>query len=500
MDKNLQSSFIAKAMVGVAVSQPLFAITACTPKEAVQEKPNIVVVLCDDLGYGDLGCFGHEYIETPTLDQMAADGIKLTNFYSTAAVSSPSRAGLLTGRNPNKAGFYDFIPGPKYSEDCRDMVQLQAHEITIPALLKTAGYSTCLAGKWHCNSYFNSPKNTQPNDFGFDHWFATHNNASPSHKNPANFVRNGEAVGELIGFSSEVVVNEAINWLESRKEETNPFYLHVTFHEPHENIASPDDLVEKHLPHSINREQAEYFANVENMDRNLGRLVEYLKENYGSNTLIVFSSDNGPETLGRYSRAIHSYGTTGGHKGMKLWTNDGGIHVPGIMTWLGKDTFKGETDAVVSALDYLPSFCELAGVALPERNIDGESMLAIFEKGEFTRESHLMWVFYDALNEQAVALRDGDWKIMCSLYVDGEILPNLHNLYPGNYEVVKNAELRDFSLYNLKEDRYETTDVSEANPEIFAKMKAKVQEEYNQLMAESHVWVRPESEIRKEKK
>ncbi len=492
MNKLLQNGFLTKTVVGAAASLPLVAATSCTAAQE-QSKPNIVVVLCDDLGYGDIGCNGHEYIKTPTLDRLAEEGIRLTNFYSTAAVSSPSRAGLLTGRNPNKAGFYDFIPGPKKSEDCRDLVHLQAHEITIPALLKSAGYSTCLSGKWHCSSYFNNPKkNPNPDHFGFDHWFATHNNAAPSHRNPNNFVRNGEKVGELIGYSSEVVVNEAIGWLESRKDETNPFYLHVTFHEPHENIASPEDLVEKHLGHAKNREEAEFFANVENMDRNLGRLVDYLREKHGENTLIVFSSDNGPETLMRYSRAKHSYGTTGGLKGMKLWTNEGGIHVPGIMTWLGKETFTGVSESVVSALDYLPSFCELAGVELPERKIDGESMLTIFEDGKFERKTSLIWLFFDAINDQVAALRDGDWKIMCSLYVDGELLPNLHNLYSGNYETIKNAELRDFTLYNLKEDRFETTDLSKSNPEMFEKMKAKMKVEFDALMAESHVWVRQE--------
>ncbi len=493
MSKNLQNSFLAKAIVGVAVAQPLVACTSTSAEE--QEKPNIVVVLCDDLGYGDLACFGHDVIETPNLDRLAKEGIKLTNFYSTAAVSSPSRAGLLTGRNPNRAGFYDFIPGPKKSEDCRDLVHLQEYEVTIPALLKSAGYSTCLSGKWHCSSYFGTNKQPNPDHFGFDHWFATHNNAMPNHRNPKNFIRNGEKVGELQGYSSEVVVNEAITWLEA-KEGDNPFYLHVTFHEPHENIASPEHLVKKYLPKAENEQQAEFFANVENMDTNLGRLLDYLREKHGDNTLIVFSSDNGPETLGRYSRAIHSYGTTGGLKGMKLWTSEGGIHVAGIMNWLGKkDMFKGETNAVVSALDYLPTFCELAGVEAPtHRELDGESFTSLLKTGEFQREKPLLWVFYDAINSQRAALRCGDWKILCTLNYNGEEIPHLHNVYPGNYDMVKDAEMVNFSLYNLSTDRFETTDLA-SNPEYKAKfeeMKALLKARYDNLLADSHVWVRPE--------
>ncbi len=486
----LQSSLIAKAIAGVAVAQPLAATAA--GEATTQSLPNIVVVLCDDLGYGDLGCFGHKVIQTPNLDKMASEGIRLSNFYSAAAVSSPSRAGLLTGRNPNRAGFYDFIPGPKKSEDCRDLVHLQAHEITIPALLKSAGYATCISGKWHCSSYFNSDKQPKPDHFGFDHWFATHNNASPNHRNPNNFVRNGEKVGELMGYSSEVVVNEAIGWLESRADDA-PFYLQVTFHEPHENVASPRHLTQKYLSSAQNENEAMYFANVENMDTHLGRLMEYLKRVHGDNTLVVFSSDNGPETLGRYSRAIHSYGSTGGLHGRKLWTTEGGVHVSGIMQWLGaKGKFTGETDAVVSSLDYLPTFCELAGVALPDRDLDGESFVSLLNKGEFERTKPLIWAFYDALNNQRVSMRYGDWKILCSLEYKGEELPRLHNVYPGNYDSIKDAKMTNFSLYNLKEDRNETTDLSKSNKKQFEAMKKLLKSEYDKLVAGSHVWVRPE--------
>ena len=152
----------------------------------------MVVMLCDDLGYGDLAGYGLPKIKTPFLDQMAKDGIRFTDFYSTAPVCSPSRVGLLTGRRPNRSGVYDWIPG---GSD----VHMRESEITIPQLLRKAGYATCMSGKWHCNGKFNSPQQPQPDDAGFDHWFATQNNASPSHENPNNFVRNGEPVGELKG-------------------------------------------------------------------------------------------------------------------------------------------------------------------------------------------------------------------------------------------------------------------------------------------------------------
>ncbi|WP_319501884.1 sulfatase-like hydrolase/transferase [uncultured Draconibacterium sp.] len=459
--------------------------------EKKESQPNIVVILCDDLGYGDLSSFGHSVIKTPNLDQLAEDGIKMSSFYSAAPVCSPSRAGLLTGRSPNRAGIYDFIPGPRKSEDCRDLVHLQAHEKTIPALLKTVGYSTCLSGKWHCSSYFNSDKQPTPGDLGFDYWFATHNNAAPSHENPRNFVRNGEDVGELQGFSCQLVVDEALNWLKNKKED-NPFYLQVCFHEPHEPIASPQDLVQKYMPKAENENQAEYFANVANMDKAVGRLFDYLKNNYGENTLVVFSSDNGPETLNRYSRAIHSYGSPGPLKGMKLWTTEAGFRVPGILYWMGKETFNGTTDAVVSSLDFMPTFAEISGATLPDVILDGQSIIPLIETGSMNRVKPLTWAFYDAINERMVAMRTNDWKIMCRLKSDTSYVENFHNIYDGNERMINEAELTDFVLYNMNEDISESTDVSEKYPEKFEEMKELLKVEYGNLLEGSFIWSRGE--------
>jgi arylsulfatase A len=459
---------------------------SCKNKET---KPNIVVILCDDLGYGDLSSFGHKVIQTPNLDEMAADGIKFTSFYSAAPVCSPSRAGLLTGRSPNRAGIYDFIPSPKMSEDCRDRVHLQENEVTIPAILKEVGYSTCLSGKWHCSSHFNSDKQPTPSHFGFDHWFATHNNAAPSHENPKNFVRNGEEVGQMEGFSCQLVVDEALNWLKT-KENNNPFYLQVCFHEPHEPVASPQELVQKYLPESETENQAQYFANVANMDAAVGRLVKYLKEKHGDNTLIIFSSDNGPETLNRHPRAIHSYGSPGELKGMKLWTNEAGFRVPGILNWLGKETFNGNSDAIISSLDFMPTFAEISGATLPNKILDGQSIIPLIKTGSQKRIKPLTWAFYDALNERMVAMRTDDWKIMCRLKHDTAYVERFHNIYEGNEVAVKSAELTDFVLYNMKEDLTESRNVSEKYPEEFEKMKALLKSEYGALVDGSHVWKR----------
>ncbi|WP_340157789.1 sulfatase-like hydrolase/transferase [uncultured Maribacter sp.] len=451
------------------------------------EQPNIIIFLCDDLGYGDLSSYGHPFIKTPNIDKLAATGIRMTNYYAAAPVCSPSRVGLLTGRSPNRAGVYDFIPGPKKSEDLRDKVHLQEGEETIPAMLKTVGYETALVGKWHCSSLFNNPAQPQPDYFGFDHWYATHNNASPSHKNPKNFVRNGEKVGQQEGFSCQLVVDEAMSWLDNR-EGNHPFYLQVTFHEPHEPVASPEDLMKEYLPYSNGLAEAEFFANVANVDKAVGRLLAYLEEKETENTLVIFTSDNGPETFTRYPGAKRTFGQTGGLKGRKLWTTEAGIRVPGIVNWIGKPMYTGTTDAVVSALDFLPTLSELTGAKLPNKELDGESFLSLIKTGKFERKKPLVWGFYNALNQHKVAMRYGDYKILARLKNNGEYLPQIMNVYDGNEALIKESELTDYELYNLIDDKMESVNLVEIEPEKFTKMKKLLHTEYGKLLEGSHIW------------
>ena len=463
---------------------------ACT-QDQTNLPPNIIVLLCDDLGYGDLACYGHPQIQTPNIDRLAAEGIKLTSCYSAAPVCSPSRVGLVTGRSPNRAGVYDWIPeANKETEDCRDLVHLRSTETAIPALLKEAGYQTSLVGKWHCNSKFNSPEQPQPSDFGFDWWFATQNNAHPNHENPTNFVRNGEVVGPMQGFSCQLVVKEAINWLDQADME-KPFYLQVCFHEPHEKVASPMDLVKKYEPVSKNHDEAQYFANVENVDLAVGKLMEKIVSlGEQENTLVIFTSDNGPETLNRYPTAYRSYGTPGELKGMKLWTHEAGFRVPGIIYWPGRIQTGVESDIPVSSLDLLPTFCSLAGVNVSDLELDGADISPMFEGRDVNRTKPLLWCYYNALNDQYVAMRDGDWKIMAKLKVEGDVLPSINNVHNGNEKLVKSATLDEHTLYHLSEDTSELKEVSKDYPGEFARMKELLKNQYDELLDGSHIWSR----------
>ena len=459
----------------------LGGILACLPVYAKRERPNIVVVLCDDLGYGDLECYGHPKIKTPHLNQLAKGGIRFTDFYSTAPVCSPSRVGLLTGRSPNRAGVYDWIPGGR-------SVHMRGSEVTIPQLLKKAGYATCMSGKWHCNGKFNSPQQPQPDAAGFDHWFGTQNNASPSHENPRNFVRNGKAVGPMQGFSCQLVMDEALAWLSEQqaKDTAQPFFLYVAFHEPHEPVASPKKMVDEYEGVAKNVDQAHYFANVTNLDAAVGKLMKALNAmKLDENTLIVFTSDNGPETLLRYGRGSRrSFGSPKPLRGMKLWTTDAGFRVAGIMHWPARIKAGQVSSQPVSALDFLPTFCELAETKPPEGlALDGASFLPALENKPITRKKPLVWVYYNALNRRRVAMRDGNWKVLAKLDIG-----KLNKVDARNMAQIKGATLSDFQVFDISKDIGESEDLSRSHPEKLIKLKQRLETHYKELVNGSHVW------------
>ena len=463
------------------------------PGAVAAERPNIVVILCDDLGYGDLGIHGHPHIQTPNLDKLANEGLRFTNFYSTAPVCSPSRVGLLTGRSPNRAGVYDWIPpNTKPRPDAREQVHMRKSEVTIAKLMQQAGYATCMSGKWHCNAAFNSPRQPQPGDAGFDHWFGTQNNAVPSHENPKNFVRNGKPVGRIEGFSCQIATDEVITWTTDHLEGNpdQPFFAYLAFHEPHEPVASPPRLVEKYSSVTQATDQAQYYANVHNVDLAVGKLVRALtKLNVRDNTLIVFTSDNGPETLNRYRSANRSWGITAHLRGMKLHTHDGGFHVAGLFNWPDGIKPGQVTNHVGSALDLLPTACELAGVELPaDRTFDGISLADFFATGSAPRRSKpLIWAYYNGINDARVAMRHGRWKVLAQL--NGGDLPKQQNLTPETHAKAKSATLTDFEIYDINEDPGETVNVFGRGIAEQAELVAAIKDSYSELVSDSPAWV-----------
>jgi arylsulfatase A len=441
-----------------------------------EERPNVLVVLADDLGYGDLGCYGEPDVQTPNLDRFAAEGMRFTNCYAAAATCSPSRTGLMTGRTPYRVGVYRWIP-------FMSPMHVSENEITIATLLRNAGYATCHAGKWHLNGMFNLPGQPQPDDHGFEHWFSVQNNALPNHRNPYNFVRNDIPVGPLQGFSGDLVADEAIQWLRTGRDKAKPFFLYVCFNEPHEPIATAEKYT-KLYERFPDPSQRAYLGNITQMDAAFGRLMKELADQHldGGKTLMFFTSDNGPALT-----KFHPYGSTGPLRDKKGSTYEGGIRVPGMVRWPGHIQPGQVSDEPVCGVDLLPTLCELTGVSAPnDRVIDGTSILPLFDGEAIVRRRPLFWQYNLAISKPVVALREGDWKILAA--IDPPCPKAGADITDEQMEVLKTARLTDFELYNLRTDVAETTDLAQAEPERFAALKAKLIATFEEIQQQAPVW------------
>lgn len=425
--------------------------------------PNVVIFLADDLGWGDLACYGHPQMKTPHLDRFATQGVRLTQCYSACGVCSPSRSAILTGRTPYRNGVFRWIPGG--SE-----IHLPTSEITLAEQLKGLGYETCHVGKWHLNGKFNSSEQPQPGDHGFDWWMATQNNAAPSHKNPVNFVRNGKEVGPLQGYSSLLVVDEAIHWLGKERDKSQPFFLNVWTHEPHLPIESDPEFMKLYDTEDVGL--AQHHGNVSQLDAAFGRLMATLeKMNLVENTIVVFTSDNGPEGSGKPnlkspgSQRDRTRGSTGGLRGRKRDDWEGGIRVPGMVRWPGHVQPGSVSDTPVIGSDWFTTISLIAGAKVPaDRVIDGADMRPAFTGKRIERPQPLYWRTHISSPDSRVAVRVGDWKI------------------------VANVDLDKFALFDVNRDWRETRDLSEANPDKFAEMKALLLKTDAAILADGPQW------------
>ena len=425
---------------------------------------DIVVVLCDDLGYGDLGCFGHPSIKTPNLDAFARQGMRFTDAYAAAPVCSPSRCGMLTGRTPFRLGVYDWIPPGS-------PMHLKRDEVTFARMLKEQGYATCHSGKWHANGKFNSPEQPQPGDHGFDHWFSTQNNAGPSHENPNNFVRNGEKVGPLKGYSSQVIVDEALTWMKAVPK-TKPINLFLCFHSPHEPIATSPAYVDRY-PQAKKAGEALYYGNVTELDYHFGRFLEGLEAAGRGDALVLFTSDNGPETLLRYPGSWRSHGSAQPLRSMKLSLYEGGYRVPAIARWPGRIKAGTVSREPICGVDFLPTFAAIAGAKLPPKKLDGTSLLPAFEGKAVRRATPLHWHYFNALDAPRATLREGDWKIT-GAWAQSTPAPRVSGFRMEDLATFAARPLASFELFNLRTDIGERTGLSAREPVKFAELRDKL--------------------------
>lgn len=368
--------------------------------------PNVVIFYADDMGIGDVGSYGCADIATPQIDALARRGIRFTNYYSAAPLCSPSRAALMTGRYPARAGV------PSNVNSLMNRPGMPAAEFTVGECAKSAGYATGLVGKWHLGS----DHATQANSQGFDYFYGYHACIDywshffyydPNSPHYHDLYRNREEVFEDGAFFTDLLVREAVAFIDDHRDK--PFLLYVPFHEPHYPMHAPRRFVERYrdLPY----ERREYAALVASLDESIGRIMRRLEQHkLVENTLVIFSSDNGPSAE---IRANGSGGNTGLHRGHKFSLLEGGIHMPAIVSWPGRLPENQVRDQLVMATDVLPTVAEAVGATLPsDLKLDGMSWLPLLKNAAAPGHEILFWEWH-----QQHAVRQGQWKVMRNVIV-----------------------------------------------------------------------------------
>jgi len=452
--------FLRSVFHGVA----LLTVPGCTGAlqqsvfSSSKNKPNIIFILADDLGYGDLGCYGQAEIKTPNIDGLAAEGMRFTNHYAGCTVCAPSRCSLMTGLHTGHC----YVRG---NREIKPMGQLPLPEdtITLSKLLKKADYSTALIGKWGLGG----PGSVGiPNKQGFDYFFGYLCQRHAHNYYPEFLFRNEERV-PLVGnkvaeprpdgagvaveraqYSHDVIAREALEFIQRNKD--NPFFLYLTVTIPHANneagqkgMEVPDYGIYK--DRDWPEPQKGHAAMISRLDRDIRRIMKTLRDlGIDEKTLVFFTSDNGPHSEGGGDPEF--FDSNGPLRGQKRDLYEGGIRVPLIARWPGKIKPGTVSNHVSAFWDFLPTLAELAGVEHPSR-IDGISMLPAILNQPTKQKKHefLYWEFHEKGSKQAV--RMGDWKAI-RFGAEGKL-----------------------ELYNLKKDIGETNDVAGLNPKIVAKIE-----------------------------
>lgn len=402
-------------------------------------RPNFVFVLADDWGWGDLGCYGHDILRTPNLDKLAKQGTLFTRFYVNGPVCSPSRCGFMTGQFPSRHRIFGHFADHEINAKRGMPDWLDPSAVTLARLMKQAGYVTGHFGKWHLGSGKDAP---EPSAYGVDDYRV--------------FVGNpqGWRDAQFDTRSSELVVDEAIRFVETHKEK--PFFANVWLKDTHAYLNPTDEMMKPY--ESLGGALKVYYGAATNADAQLGRLFAKLDElGLSDNTVVIFTSDNGPEDI-HIANASHSgVGTTGPFRGRKRSLYEGGIRTPFIIRWPGRTPAGRVNDTtVLSGVDMLPSLCSLAGVSSPrEWKLDGEDLSAALRGRPVKRTTPLFWEFRywvhgDTINRNPmIAVREGDWKLLVN---------------PDGSRV---------ELYDIPRDSMELDNLADRKPEVAKRLKDK---------------------------
>lgn len=481
-------------------------------EEQEPARPNIIIFLTDDVGYGDLACYGHPVVQTPHLDGFAKEGVKMMDMHSAATVCSPSRASLLTGRNAYRSGYYN-IAGFFGTT-------LPRNEITIAHLLKKAGYNTGFFGKWHL-SKLESKDEASVNEMGFDYSLATSVNAfGTGPQNPDWFIRNGKPIGKASGWYVDILVEEASDWIiRQKEEEEKPFFLIIATHESHTPVDPPTkytklydnsrtEKLSKDIRYGgvarpdkdISAHKKAYYGTITQIDDAFGDLMQFLEDqNLNENTLVVFTSDNGPEypvtfaeSGGEWEDPIRdkSFGSPGKLRGMKRYPYEGGHRVPGLIRWPNHIPAGLVSDKLFNGSDFLPTICHLTGIPIPnDRAIDGTNAFNAFLNMDYYRTQSPMWFFplnYGFMPGMAhMAMRYEEYILI------GYLSPP-RETYARDQSVdwIKTAVPNKFELYNIKKDLDQKHDLSDQEPDVLMDLIPIMQRRWLNIRDEGPWWGR----------
>jgi len=396
-----------------------------------QRRPNIILILADDLGYGDLGCYGQKHIKTPSLDQMAREGMRFTDFYSGSTVCAPSRCTLMTGYHTGHCR----IRGNNGADD----ISLLAEDITVAEILKAAGYSTAMFGKWGLGG---TGSTGEPHLKGFDEWFGYLNHVHAHDYYPSYLWRNQQKIPISPGtYSHNLFTREALDFIRRKQDEA--FFLYLPYTIPHANNELGDEgmQVPSDAPYSQEpwpQQQKNYAAMISLLDADVGKVLALLAElGLEEDTIVFFSSDNGPHEEG--GATAEFFNSNGSLNGIKRDLYDGGVRVPMIARWLGTIQAGQENHQPYALWDFLPTATEIARIPTP-KGIDGISMLPALLSQSANNHEFLYWEFHERGFEQAI--RMNRWK------------------------AVRHGLDQPIELYDLEKDVSEQRNVANKYPEI----------------------------------
>ena len=429
-----------RQVLGWATS--LGAATAALFAQQRQRKPNVIVILADDLGYGDLSAWGGRDLRTPNIDALAASGVRFDRFYANSPVCSPTRAALLTGCYPDTVG----VPGVIRTAPANSWGYLAANAQLLPARLRDAGYHSALVGKWHLG--LEAPN--LPNQRGFHHFHGFLGDMMDDYylhrRHDRNYMRLNDREIDPQGHATDLFTDWAIEYLASRKGQPEPFFLYLAYNAPHAPIQPPQDWLERvnQRERGISGKRAKLVALIEHMDAGVGRVMAALKAGGQlENTLVVFVSDNGGE--------LETGASCGPLRGGKGQMYEGGIRVPMCAVWPGLIAPGSRSERVGMTADLFATVCEAAG-AKPE-GIDGVSLLAdMMGRAQQPLQRDLVWVRREGgtmyAGREFYAFRRGDWKLL------------------------QNTAFQQYELYNLANDPEEKHDLSKSEPKLYSELIA----------------------------